>query len=228
MINIAICDDDKDASDLIKKLITKIISDNHYNMNVTYVTDSQKEIYELVADKKVDALFLDIKFEGNKENGLTLAKKLREINNDFYLIFITGYFEYAMLSFEHKTFDFILKPASMEKLESTLFRLNEEINLTQNNLITFKNNIVLNPNEILFIQKSGYKAIIHTKNNKLYNSYGTIKELTDLLPSNFVQSHRAFIVNKKLINCVDRKNNLIHMIEDTTCPMSDSYRKYLI
>ena len=228
MINIAICDDDNDTSNLINKLITEIIHKNNYNMNVSLVTSSQEEIFNKISNKEIDVLFLDIKFKDNDNSGLDLAENLRKVNINFYLIFITGYLEYAILSFQHKTFDFIVKPVNVDKLDDTLSRLNDEINATQNSLVKFKNNIVINPNDILFIEKAGYKAIIHTKNDKAYTSYGTIKELTNILPNNFVQSHRAFIVNKKLINSVDNKKNLIYFEKDYRCPMSNSFKKHLM
>lgn len=228
MTRIAICDDQDDASDLLEKLLNRIIFNNNYDMEIVCVTDSQEEIFDLVAKEKIDVLFLDINFENSEHTGIEFANKLRKINKDFYLIFLTGYYEYALLSFKCKTFDFIVKPADVSKLSSTLERLHEDIYSEKNKLVQFKNNIILNENDIVYIEKSGYRAIIHTIDGKTHTTYGNIKELNNLLSDEFVQSHRSYIVNKKFIKSVDKKNNVIYFEEDFTCPVSDTFSNLLI
>ncbi len=228
MTRIAICDDQDDASDLLEKLLNRIIFNNNYDMEIVCVTDSQDEIFDLVSKDKIDVLFLDINFSNSDETGIDFATRLRKINKNFYLIFLTGYFEYALLSFKCKTFDYIVKPADMSKLGTTLERLHEDIYNENNKLVEFKNNIILNENDIVYIEKCGYQAIIHTMDGKTHTTYGSVKEIIDILSNEFVQSHRSYIVNKKHIKSVDKKNNTIFFEEDFSCPLSHSFADLLI
>ncbi|EMS73919.1 response regulator [Ruminiclostridium cellobioparum] len=70
---------------------------------------------------KPDVAFLDI--EMPEINGLELAGKILEINNDIEIIFVTAYDQYALNAFRVNALDYLLKPLSFEDIEQTISRL---------------------------------------------------------------------------------------------------------
>ena len=60
--------------------------------------------------------------------GLQLAEKIREFNKDSYIIFTTGHLEYSLMAYKLKTFDYIPKPITLERLEETVLRLVDDVN----------------------------------------------------------------------------------------------------
>lgn len=73
---------------------------------------------EAVKRKRVDVAFLDIETGGM--TGLELAARLKKIQPDIYIIFVTGFQEYALDAFAVHATGYLLKPVSEEALEQEL------------------------------------------------------------------------------------------------------------
>lgn len=79
---------------------------------------------EAVASMNVDIVFLDI--DMRKMNGMALAEKLLEMKPKLSIVFVTAYDEYAIKAFELNVADYILKPASEDRLQKTVNRIRYE------------------------------------------------------------------------------------------------------
>ena len=53
---------------------------------------------------------LDIMSANGKEDGLVIADEIRKCDQAAYIVFVSGYHEYALLAFKKQPFDFITKP----------------------------------------------------------------------------------------------------------------------
>lgn len=73
---------------------------------------------EWAKDNYFDIAFLDINMRGI--GGMELAKRLREINPDCYIVFCTGYQEYAVDAFSLHADGYLLKPIDREKLHEEI------------------------------------------------------------------------------------------------------------
>ncbi len=103
-----------------------------YFKNVYEVSDGS-EAYELFKEKKPDILLLDINLP--TLDGLSLAKKIREQNNDVLLIMLTAYSQKDKLlqAIELNLFKYLIKPINTLELE-------EVIENSLKKLATIKNN----------------------------------------------------------------------------------------
>ena len=79
---------------------------------------------EWVKDNPVDTALLDIDMP--ELNGIQLAVKLKEIEPDINIIFLTGYSEYALDAFEVHAQGYLLKPVNKERLEKEISLLNQK------------------------------------------------------------------------------------------------------
>jgi DNA-binding LytR/AlgR family response regulator len=79
----------------------------------------------LALDATPDILFLDIKMPGR--TGLAVAEAVIDEWPDArptpLVVFITAYDEYALAAFEHQAADYVLKPATAERIARTVERL---------------------------------------------------------------------------------------------------------
>lgn len=79
----------------------------------------------LALDATPDILFLDIKMPGR--TGLAVAEAVIDEWPDGrptpLVVFITAYDEYALAAFEHQAADYVLKPATAERIARTVERL---------------------------------------------------------------------------------------------------------
>ena len=80
-----------------------------------------KEIRRLCTDEKYDVIFMDIDLSGT--NGIELAKKILEKHPHTNIIYITGFEEYALESYQTNASTFLLKPITQKKVKYALEHL---------------------------------------------------------------------------------------------------------
>lgn len=83
------------------------------------------EALEYARENACEIAFLDIKMRGM--TGLELAKRLKEINRDINIIFVTGYSEYALDAFRLYAGDYLLKPATPDAVKQSLEHLRNPV-----------------------------------------------------------------------------------------------------
>ena len=219
MIKIALCDDNLKSIQTIGKIIESILIEDNIDAEIMLVTDNQSDIQELIKENRIDILFLDVDFKNCGKNGIEFATQLRSINKDFRLIFLTAHFEYSLVSFKCKTFDYILKPISKSSLRDVLLRLKDDFSLeSEATFISLTRCLCIRTNDILFIERKFNKSYVHTKDNT-YVSPLALKVLLNKLPNNFERNHRAYITNKNAISKIDKFNKTIIFDSGNSCPL---------
>ena len=109
---IAVCDDENIViDDIIEKLQSRR---NEYEI-VRY--NSGDELLTAALDFNI--LFLDIEMRGL--SGMETAFKLREMNYDGIIIFLTSHTEFMPDAFKVKAFRFLNKPIDIEKFNEACF-----------------------------------------------------------------------------------------------------------
>ena len=182
---------------------------------------------EYIDDNKTDVLILDINLKADK-SGLEVASKVRESNKDTYFIFTTAHLEYAMMAYKFKTFDYLAKPVTYDRLEETVVRLFEDVNGLPKKYIKIDNNkTIIDVNDVLFIKRDGMKLVFHAKSRD-YETYSSFNKIQDSLPDNFVRAHKSFIVNIDNIVNVDYVDNIIYFDNGSTCDIGPKYKKDFI
>ena len=80
---------------------------------------------KLAEEKPVDVAFLDIEMPGM--NGLELSQKLKKINPDTNIIFVTAYSEYALDAFSMYASGYLMKPILEKDVELALQNLRRPV-----------------------------------------------------------------------------------------------------
>ena len=75
-----------------------------------------REALDYCEKNQVDIAMLDINMPDI--NGITLTSKLREINPDIRIIFVTAYEQYAVDAFSVHADGYLLKPVTLEVLKN--------------------------------------------------------------------------------------------------------------
>ena len=215
---------------MIEKLssVIDIVLLNHdYDAKIVFKTTNYDKLLEYISSNNVNVVFLDIEFSGCKENGLDIAKKIRKINKNCYLIFVTSHIEYIDNAYKFKTFDYIFKSSiDIENISSTLKRLFDDIYDSDAKFLKINNkNTFIDLKDILFIEKAGVKIIYHTYQTD-YVSYNSFNKLT--LPKNFIRCHKSFIVNIDNISNISYADNIIYLKNGSTCYIGPKYKNSLL
>ena len=223
MLNFILCDDNLNILDRLEKMLETIFSKNNYEAQVSFKSDKIEDILDYVDNNQVDVLLLDINLKASK-TGLELAEEVRKKNKNVYLVFTTGHLEYAMVAYKFKTFDYLAKPITYDRLEDTVKRLFDDINgLPKKYIKIYNKNTIIDESEIQYIKRDGMKLIFHTSARD-YDIYSSFNKFQEKLPDNFVRCHKSYIVNLANIKNVDSVTNSIYFDNDSVCYIGPKYK----
>lgn len=233
MLNFAICDDNIVFLKTFSKILDSIFIENKIDANICYTSQSPENFLKDFNKNHIDVVFLDMNFK-SKVNGCDIAKEIRNINKNVYIIFTTCHLEYALIAYKYKVFDYLPKPISKQRLEETIIRLLKDVSSygsnelkTKNGFISLNKNLIINQNEINYIKRDKMK-LVFCCSNYTFNYYGSLKKLKILLPDNFITSHKSYIVNINNISKIDNLKKQITFKNNDICFIGQKYKNNFI
>lgn len=227
MLNFVICDDNLNILDKFSKILESIFIKYNYDAEIGLATDNVDKLLNYIDDNQTDVLILDINLKSNK-SGLEIAAKVREKNKNTYFIFTTAHLEYAMMAYKFKTFDYLAKPVTAERLEETIVRLYDDIHGIPKTYIKIDNKkTIIDSSEVLYIKRDGMKLVFHTKSRD-YETYSSFNKIQDSLPEYFIRAHKSFIVNINNIVDINPSTNMIYFENGSTCDIGPKFKNDFI
>ena len=230
MLNFVICDDNEIILERLSKMLESLFINHNIDAEVSLASTDPKEVYEYVKTNNTTALFLDIDFKSDI-SGLDLASKIRTVNNNAYIIFTSAHLEYILMAYKYKTFDFIPKPITTERLEETFLRIIDDMSIAnnQNKYLKLSSNIIVDQDSINYIKRDGMKLIFYTDNSQ-YQVYSSFAKIEDKLPTNFIRCHKSYIANVNKISNIDTSKNSIFFDNNksTSCYIGPKYKDKLL
>ena len=211
MLSFVVCEDNKAILDRLCKMLESLFIKHHLDAEISFASMDGESTLQYIENNTVNALFLDIDLK-SKTSGLDIAEKIRKINKEVYIVFTSAHLEYILKAYQYKTFDFMPKPVTVERLEDTILRMMDDMNVkdTKNHFIRLNNrNTIINEDSINYIKKDGMKLVFYT-DNRIYETYSSFNKISEELPSNFVRCHKSYIANiNKITNVCPSKNTII-------------------
>lgn len=227
MLNFVICDDNLNILDRLEKMLDTIFCKNDFEAQVAFSSDNTEEVLNYISSNKVDVAMLDINLKSNK-TGIELAKEIRKINKNIYIIFTTGHLEYAMIAYKVKTFDYIAKPINYDRLEETIIRLFEDVTSVPKRYLKIDNkNTLVDESEVQYIKRDGMKLVFHTSSRD-YDTYSSFNKFQDKLPENYIRCHKSYIANINQIKDVEPVSGTITFKNGNTCDIGPKYKSDLM
>ncbi len=160
-------------------------------------------------------------------DGLAVAREIRSRDSKALIVFLTSYTKYMPDVFEVVTFDYIQKPITVERLRLLLEKAETYLGMT-NQSFSFgygRSRDSLKFDEILYLEKKGRQALIHTKDT-IYKTNMTTKEIWECLDSRmFAAIHGSFIVNLKHVKTVS--SGTVCLSDGQELAVTRGYRKSL-
>ncbi|QXU39712.1 LytTR family DNA-binding domain-containing protein [Pedobacter sp. D749] len=231
-----IVDDNEIERDAIEMHLKKIPS-----LNIIAVCSNGIEASQILSTVSVDIVYSDIDMP--ELSGMDLLKSIKK---QPLFIFITSFSEYAAESFNLDALDFIVKPATFERILKATNKAIEYIELRkQLNKLPFENlnNDDKKDDDYFFfretkgITKLKYNDVIYIESmgdfSKLFTSIDkhvilvSLKNLEKQLPSKiFSRVHKQYIIN--INHIVTLTNHEVHLDHNFLVPISASNRQELL
>ena len=106
MIHAAIVEDEKSYQEQLKRYIRKYEAESGQKVHLRVFNDGDEIIDHYAGN--YDIIFLDI--EMRRMNGMEAARRIRKLDADVILIFITNMAQYAIQGYEVQALDYVVKP----------------------------------------------------------------------------------------------------------------------
>jgi len=225
-VRILICDDDVIIQNDMKQRLTRIFNELVPDENISITTFGNAfGLSDYIETKNlyVDAIFMDIRLsEDGRENGIDVAKRIKEDNPNINIVFYTGNVEYAEKIFEVNPLWLLLKPTNDDRIRTVLKKLIEVT--AKNDYITVKKVGELrrvNMDDIYYVESQGKYVKIHTR-NECIATINKLDNIVEQLGENFVRCHKSYLINIKKVK--QFAYSKVVLFDDTEILVSRSYK----
>lgn len=202
MIKIAIVDDEMEARDTLYSYCRKLAVKIHEELEITLYSRGS-ELVERYDD--YDLIFLDIDMP--EEDGISLAKKIRKIDNEVILIFVTNMAQMAIKGYEVRALDFIVKPINYYSFTLKIRSAVDMINSRKNrNIVVNSEGVIrkISTNDLFYIEVSGHYLFYHTSAGIVRQKESLRKVEEKLKDISFKRCNNCYLVNLKHVTCVNK------------------------
>lgn len=228
MIEIFVCEDQREQREKINQYIKNYIIIENLDMKLTMSTDSPNDIIDYVKNSSTNGLyFLDVDLN-HDINGIALGAEIRKHDPHGHIVFITTHSELIYLTFMYKVaaMDYIIKDdfSSMKsRIISCIDTVNTRIK-TDSKSSTKKfvkkvadKIISVNYSDIMFFESSVnlHKVVLHLDNRQI-EFYGKLKDI-EREHDSFIRAHNSYLVNLDNILEVDINSKTITMKNGELC-----------
>ncbi len=198
MLNVAIVEDEVDVARQTEKYLNAfadehgiIITTRIYNNADSFLNDYKNNF---------DLVFMDIELPGT--NGLDASVKLREMDKNVMIVFVTNLMQYAVKGYFVNAFDFIVKPFNYEDFAIKLKRIFKSLLSNQNKkvIINYRGGKkVVSIFDILYVEVNKHVLVYHLKKENIVTS-GTLKKvIEEINDSNFALCNQCYLVNLRFV-----------------------------
>ena len=220
MIKIAFCDDEMEVLHQMNELLDRYRVERNEDITYAAFQSPFELLTEIEKGIRPDILFLDVVMPG--QNGMDVAKEIRQYDTNMKIIFLTSSPEFAVESYSVGAYFYQLKPI----WEESFFRLMDAVlaeceKKKKNSLILrSKDGITrIDLQQLEYCEVLGRKLLFHLEDGAVLESAGSLDDLAGQLMqySNFFRPHRSFLVNMEYIQNISSRS--IKMVNDAEIPI---------
>lgn len=225
-IELAVVDDLAWDRDRISTLLTAYGARMHRPWRVRCFSSGEAFLDSLMPGR-YEMVFLDILMDGI--DGMETARRLRAVDPDVILVFVTTEVSYAVEGYNVEASGFLVKDsdtleANFEALMARLERrIQSEVYL---HLPGSLSGIPVPASALLYAEVLNHEMKLHLK-NRSHVLRMTLGELWPLLPADgrFLECHRGIVINLDAVASLDQQ--VVTLTDGTTLPVSRRRRAEL-
>jgi len=226
----AICDDEKRIGAELECYLIKMFNERHIKYEIDVYFSGADLCEKMQEGVHYDLIFLDIEYAKDEINGVEVGTLIRDEqkNNFTSIVYISWEEKYSMQLFDTQPLHFLTKPLTYEKVERAV---EKHINMAGVRSSHFSYKIghdahKIRIENIVYLESSGRKLIIHLANGNQEEFYGSLKKVykEQLQKFDFLFIHASYAVNYDHIE-VHKYEELTLANGDITLPISQDRRK---
>ena len=222
-INIAVVEDSKEDLDNCLNLLNR--DGKEKNIKFDIQTFESGDAFLMRFKSQYDFVILDINLFAM--NGIDVARKIREKDEEVVIMFATNLAKYATKGYEVDAVDFVLKPLTYASFYLRLERVIKKLKKKEDFFLVIPNGggfSKVNINDILYVEVIAHDIIFHTINGDDITTSGTLKKYEEQLKGHwFIRCNSCYLVNARKIKRVEKLD--IQLTNDEIIAISHPKRK---
>ena len=201
VIHVAIVEDEEIHQQALRAHLLRYAGENEVTFDIRVfanpilLLENYRPVYDLI--------FLDIQMPDL--NGMETARKLRAVDQNVLLIFVTSLAQYAIEGYEVAAVDYILKPVQYFSFAMRLTRAIWRIRAEEGDALTVANaegSARIKLRDLLYVEISGHAMTYHTHEGTVSGT-GTLSALEDKLrDKGFARCNSCYLVNLAYVETV--------------------------
>ena len=204
MYKIGIVDDEAKIIEHISSYVKKILDEKQEPFELETFTSPHAFLQDY--KEGYDILFLDVMM--GDMDGMELARRIRKVDQNVTIAFITLVAKYAINGYEVGAYDYILKPVEFDAFAARFSKILLHVGKAKSTgkRITLRSRDslrILSSREILYVESNAHYLIFHTFDEAIKHR-GKIKDIAQSLDDGrFALCNQCFLVNLQHIDSVD-------------------------
>lgn len=208
LIHIAIVEDEPLFVQQLKEYIGRYEKERGRRIKITTFADGE----DITEDYRggYDIILMDIQMRFM--DGMTAAEKIRALDHEVIIMFITNMIQYAVRGYQVDALDYVVKPveyfAFSQKLDKAIGRIKKGVQVSVS-VPTEDGLQKLAVSDIYYIESQGHNACYRTARGE-FVSRVTLKELEDSMCGyGFFRCGKGYLINMKHVDGVSGNDCLI-------------------
>ena len=224
MIRVALVEDDERYRKSFLSFLKRYEEQSGQRFIVSAFTDGDEIVEDYQAD--YDLILMDIAMR--VMDGMAAAEKIRELDKEVVIIFITNTPQYVMQGYAVDALDYVLKPVNYFAFSQRIDRAIARMEKRRRRYIpvSIKGGFMkLDVSQILYVEVQDHDLVYHTR-QRCIQTRGTLAEAEALLGTEqFFRCSKCYLVNLEFVDGV--QNNDI-LLGDESITVSRARKKALM
>lgn len=203
-MRIAICDDEKSQLVFLGSCVKEWEKENGKICEIDFF-ESAENFWILYSKDCYDIALLDIQM--GTQNGMELARELREKNDNVQIVFITAVDDFIGEGYDVNAVHYLLKPIKKEKLFKALNTACEKASKESDRKVLLDYNgetHVFYENKIIYLEAFSHSTLICTDTEESEVPLGISNVFEKLSNDCFIKIHRSYVVNIEYIRNIKK------------------------
>ena len=211
MAKIAVVEDNDAMREQLCGFIAQYARESGRQLDVTAFADGA----EIVDPYRpgFDIIFLDI--EMPTLGGMPTAERIRQVDPDVVLVFVTNMAQYAIRGYEVDALDFVLKPVNYYQFSTKLARALQRVQRRKGGQIALQTAggvQLLNTEDIYWLETRDRMLHYHTSTGVWSVRSSLQNAEKQLAPYHFAKCNQCYLVNLRYVRAV--QNDMVQVGED--------------
>lgn len=195
MIRVALVDDEAAAAEQLRECLLQYGRETgtefetvHFSTGDAFLSKYRKGSFQMI--------FMDIDMPGR--DGLSVGRRLREVDKETILIFVTNLAQYAINGYEMNALDFVLKPVNYYSFRLKIKKALDVLKWRADAWLLIPsggNTLRVKESDIQYIEIQKHDLIFHTNRGQIH-SQGTLKAVEEQLDGGpFFRCNYCYLIN---------------------------------